>query len=537
MAQIKRALISVYDKMGIAAFAKELANLGVEILSTGGTAKLLRDKGIKVKEVSDYTGSPEILDGRVKTLHPKIHGGILAKRDNPKHLDQIKKLGIEFIDMVVINLYPFEEVIKKPNVNLEEVIENIDIGGPTMLRSAAKNFQDVAVVSSPEDYDVVIKELKENKGSLSLETKKKLAAKVFEYTFRYDSIISTELNKRFGIKPARNEVLGFAERQAVGKETFPLIVSQKWERLQELRYGENPHQKGAFYGKSSKKGFEQLGGKELSFNNILDLDAARTSAQDFKEPTAVIIKHTNPCGLACDKDLLSAYKKAHLCDPLSAFGSVIGFNGKVSKDLAKEITKTFVEAVIAPEYEEEALSVLQNKKDLRIIKMAGISAGKIDIRCALNGYLLQDKDYFCSERKDMKVATQTQPTQSQWQDLLFAWKVAKNVKSNAIVLCRDLATIGVGAGQMSRIDSMKIALSKACPVRDSSLNGACQTPKGAVLASDAFFPFSDVVEEAAKAGISAIIQPGGSKRDQDSIDACNKYGVTMVFTGERHFRH
>jgi phosphoribosylaminoimidazolecarboxamide formyltransferase/IMP cyclohydrolase len=510
MNKIKRVLISVHNKTGIAAFAKELANLGIEILSTGGTAKLLQKEGIKVKEVSDYTGFPEILDGRVKTLHPKIHGGILAKRDNEEHKKQIEKLGIGFIDMVVINLYPFEEVIKKPNVSLEEVIENIDIGGPTMLRSAAKNFQDVAVVSSVEDYDAVIKELKKNNGSLSLETRKKLAVKVFSYTFRYDSIISSELNKRFDIQ----------------KETLPSVIAQKWEKIQQLRYGENPHQKAAFYGKSLKKEFEQLGGKELSFNNILDLDAAWTCAQDFKEPTAVIIKHTNPCGLACGKDLLSAYKKARFCDPVSAFGSVLGFNGTISKDLAKEITKTFVEAVIAPNYEEKALSILQKKEDLRIIKMVPNSAVQMDIRCALDGYLLQVKDYFCSEKKDMKVATQTQPTESQWQDLLFAWKVAKNVKSNAIVLCKDLGTIGVGAGQMSRIDSMKIALSKAC-----------QAPKGAVLASDAFFPFSDVVEEAAKAGISAIIQPGGSKRDQDSIDACNKYGITMVFTGERHFRH
>ncbi len=342
--------------------------MGIEILSTGGTAKLLQKEGVKVKEVSDYTGFPEILDGRVKTLHPKIHGGILAKRDNEEHIKQIKKLGIDFIDMVVINLYPFEEVIKKPNVSLEEVIENIDIGGPTMLRSAAKNFQDVAVVSSPEDYDAIIKELKENKGTLSLETRKKLAVKVFEYTFRYDSTISSELNKRFGIQ----------------KETFPLVVSQKWERLQELRYGENPHQQAAFYGKSLQKDFEQLGGKELSFNNILDLDAAWTAAQDFKDPVAVIIKHTNPCGLACDKDLLQAYKKAHSCDPVSAFGSVIGFNRKVSKDLAKEITKTFVEAVIAPEYEDEALQILQKKEDLRVIKMAVASTGQ-------NGYQMRSQ--------------------------------------------------------------------------------------------------------------------------------------------------
>lgn len=510
MAKIERALISVHNKVGIAAFAKELAKLGIEILSTGGTAKLLEKEGVKVIEVSDYTGFPEILDGRVKSLHPKIHGGILAKRDNEEHLKQIKKLGIGFIDMVVINLYPFEEVIKKPDVKLEEVIENIDIGGPTILRAAAKNFQDVIVVSCLEDYDAIIKELKVNKGSLSLETRKKLAARVFEYTFKYDSAISSELNKRFGIQ----------------KETFPPVVSQKWERLQELRYGENPHQQASFYGKSLRKDFEQLGGKELSFNNILDLDAAWTTAQDFKNPVAVIIKHTNPCGLACDKDILSAYKKAHSCDPVSAFGSVIGFNKTVSKDLAKEITKTFVEAVIAPDYENEALQILKKKEDLRVIKMTAIPTGQMDIRCALNGYLLQQKDYFRADKKDMKVVTQAKPTENQWQDLLFAWKVAKNVKSNAIVLCKNLGTIGVGAGQMSRIDSMKIALSKTC-----------ETSKGAVLASDAFFPFNDVVEEAHKAGISAIIQPGGSKRDQDSIDACNKYGIAMVFTGERHFRH
>jgi phosphoribosylaminoimidazolecarboxamide formyltransferase/IMP cyclohydrolase len=510
MNRIKRALISVYDKMGIATFAQELSELGIEILSTGGTAKLLQKEGIKVKEVSDYTGFPEILDGRVKSLHPKIHGGILAKRDNEKHVKQIKKLGIDFIDMVVINLYPFEEIIKKPNVSLEEVIENIDIGGPTILRSASKNYQDVAVISSPEDYDTVIKELKENKGSLSLETLKRLAVKVFDYTCRYDSAISTELNKRFGIK----------------KDAFPLRVSPKWERLQELRYGENSHQKVAFYGEDKEKDFEQLGGKELSFNNILDLDAAWTAAQDFEDPAAVVIKHTNPCGLACDKNLLQAYRKAHACDPVSAFGSVVSFNRKVSKDVAEEITRTFVEAVIAPGYEKDTLKVFQSKKDLRVIKMTQVSTEQMDLRCALNGYLIQDKDYFRVAKKDMKVVTQVKPTENQWKDLLFAWKVVKNVKSNAVVLCKDSRTIGVGAGQMSRIDSMKLALSKTC-----------ESPKGTVLASDAFFPFSDVVEEAHKAGVVAIIQPGGSKRDQDSIDVCNKYGISMVFTGERHFRH
>lgn len=493
--------------MGVASFAKELEKMGVEILSTGGTAKLLEKEGIKVKEVSDYTGFPEILDGRVKTLHPKIHGGILAKRDNEKHLRQAKELEIGFIDMVVINLYPFTQVIKKPGVELEEVIENIDIGGPTMLRSAAKNYQDVAVICSPEDYDLIIKELKENDCNLSLETLKKLAVKVFENTSVYDTVISSELNKRFGIK----------------KDIFPVSISKSFERIQELRYGENSHQKAAFYG---EKDFEQLGGKELSFNNILDLDAAWTAVRDFEEPASVVIKHTNPCGLACGKNLLDAYKKAHACDSLSAFGSVVSFNAKVTKDVASEITKTFVEAVIAPEYEDDAIEVFKSKKDLRIIQMKENSNEQMDIRCALNGYLLQQKDYFKVDRQDMKVVTKTEPNENQWKDLLFSWKVVKNIKSNAIVLCKELKTIGVGAGQMSRIDAVKLALSKAC-----------ESPEGAVLASDAFFPFKDVVEEAHKAGITAIIQPGGSRRDQESIDACNEYGIAMVFTGERHFRH
>ncbi|MCK4905131.1 bifunctional phosphoribosylaminoimidazolecarboxamide formyltransferase/IMP cyclohydrolase [bacterium] len=521
MNEIKRALISVYDKTGIVEFAKELNSFGVEILSTGGTAKLLQKEGIQVTEVSNYTGFPEILDGRLKTLHPKIHGGILAKRNDAKHLEQIKELGIGFIDMVVINLYPFREVIKKPNVSLEEVIENIDIGGPTMLRSAAKNYQDVAVVCSPDDYDTIIKELKENDGKLSLETHKRLSAKVFDSTYKYDSAISFELNKRFGIK----------------QELFPKVVSKNLEILQELRYGENSHQKAAFYIGDKGKNFEQLGGKELSFNNLLDLDAAWSAVQDFDDSAAVIMKHMNPCGLACHDNLLQAYKNAHLCDPLSAFGSIVSFNRKVPKDVAEEITKTFVEVVIAPDYEDEAIKVLQEKQALRIIKMPVALSSQTEIRCALDGYLIQQKDYFQIEKKDMKVATKVQPTDAQWKELLFAWRVVKNIKSNAIVLCKELRTIGVGAGQMSRIDSMKLALTKACPVRDSSLNGACQLPEDTVLASDAFFPFSDVVEEAHKAGIVAIIQPGGSKRDQDSIDACDKYGIAMVLTGERHFRH
>lgn len=511
MAKIRRALISVYDKMGVATFARGLVTMGIEILSTGGTAKLLEEEGIEVKEIGDYTGFPEILQGRVKTLHPKIHAGILAKRDNRHHSKDMENLGIDFIDMVVVNLYPFEQVIKRPEAPLEEVIENIDIGGPTMLRAAAKNYQDVVVVSSPEDYPVVIKELKENKGNLSLGIRRKLAAKVFEQTCIYDSVISSYLNRVFNIKT----------------ESFPLVVLKRWDRIQTLRYGENPHQEAALYGETQERSFEQLQGKELSYNNILDLNAAWIAAGDFADPVAVIIKHTNPCGLASDRNLLEAYRKALSCDPVSAFGSVIGFNRRVSSDVAEEVVARFVEAVIAPEYEETALQIFKKKEELRVIKMRNVDAtGELNITCALDCFLLQRKDYFRAKQDEMKIVTKKKPSDEEWKDLLFGWRVVKNVKSNAIVLCKDSRTIAIGAGQMSRIDAMKLALSKAC-----------EGTNGTILASDAFFPFSDVVEEAHRAGITAIIQPGGSKRDGESIEACDKYGIAMVFTGERHFRH
>ena len=510
MAKIKRALISVSDKMGVPTFARELHELGVEILSTGGTARLLRKEGVPVKGVSEYTGSPEILGGRVKTLHPKIHGGILAIRGNQEHLREMKEQNIEPIDMVVVNLYPFEQTIAKPQVSLDEAVENIDIGGPTMIRSAAKNYEYVAVVSSPEDYSSLIEELKENGGELSLDTRKKLAAEAFHHTSLYDTAISTYLRSAFGLR----------------EENFPSLLVKKWEKVQNLRYGENPHQQAAFYGETQGKRFEQLQGKELSFNNILDLEGAWSTACDFEDTAAVVIKHTNPCGLACAGSLPDAYRKARATDPVSAFGSVVSFNRKVNREVAEDVTKTFVEAVVAPDYDEEALQVFKKKEDLRVIKTIFPTDSQMEIKTSLGGYLLQNKDLLQVKREDMKVVTKKVPSEEQWQDLLFAFKVVKNVKSNAIVLVRDKATVGVGAGQMSRIDSMKLAVSKA------------NVPtKGAVLASDAFFPFKDVVEEAHEAGVEAIIQPGGSKNDAESIHACDEYGIAMVFTGERHFKH
>jgi len=511
MAKVKRVLISVSNKMGIATFAKELSKLGVEILSTGGTASLLKKEDIPVKEVSEYTGSPEILGGRVKTLHPKIHGGILGIRDKKEHLQDMKKHEIEPIDMVVVNLYPFERTIAKPGVSLAEAIENIDIGGPTMIRSAAKNYEYVAVVSSPEDYPSLIEELKEKNGELSLDTRKRLATKAFHHTSIYDTAISRYLSSAFEIR----------------KEIFPYVLAKRWEKMQDLRYGENPHQQAAFYSETSERGFEQLQGKELSFNNILDLEGAWSAVSDFKDTASVVIKHTNPCGLACAENLPEAYNKAKATDPVSAFGSVVGFNRRVGKEVAEEITKTFVEAVIASDYTEEALQVFKPKKDLRVIKIvAPTPENQMEIKTALTGYLLQNKDSLQVERDGMKVATKKTPTEEQWQDLLFSFKVAKNVKSNAIVLGKDKATVGIGAGQMSRVDAMKLAASK--------VNVSTQ---GTVLASDAFFPFKDVVEEAHKVGVEAIIQPGGSKNDAESIQACDKYGIAMVFTGERHFKH
>ncbi len=502
-----RALISVSDKTGIVDISKELIALGFDIISTGGTSKALKDAGLKVMDISDVTGFPEMLDGRVKTLHPKIHGGLLSLRDNKEHMETIKKHGIELIDLVIVNLYPFEKTIQKANVTLEEAIENIDIGGPSMLRSAAKNYRSVGVVTDPADYPVVIAELKANKGQLTAETKARLAVKVFEQTSYYDSLIYNYLSTHY--------------KTNAGKMPDKLLLSAS--KAQDLRYGENPHQKAAYYGKP----YTCLQGKELSFNNIIDIDAAAMIVADFKEPAACIIKHTNPCGAAIGKDLVDAYTKALAADPVSAFGGIVGLNGEVTKELAQCLVELFLEVVVAPSYSKEALEILAAKKNLRLITTDFTQSG-YDVKRTTHGFLIQDRDDMLTTEKELKIVTKNTPKVI--KDLFFAWKICRHVKSNAIVLAKDGTVIGVGAGQMSRIDALDCAIRKAEEHNKKNL-------KGCVLASDAFFPFRDCVDKAHKIGVAEIVQPGGSMRDQESIDACNEHGIAMVFTGRRHFKH
>lgn len=519
MAVIKRALISLSDKKGIIEFAKGLSELGAEILSTGGTAKLLSENGIKVMEVSDYTGFPEMMDGRLKTLHPKVHGGLLGMRDNPEHIKAMEKHGIKPIDMVVVNLYPFEATVAK-GAHFEEVIENIDIGGPTMLRSAAKNHRDVAVITDPDDYSAVLDELRKNSGGLSPETHFRLARKVFELTARYDGAIANYLGRLEDRKPEKK---------------FPDTLTLQFSKAQDLRYGENPHQDAVFYveggtGEPCVSNAKQLQGKELSFNNILDLDGAFETVKEFHDTAAVIIKHTNPCGVAVSSSSpADAYKKAKACDPVSAFGGIAGFNRIVDEETAREITSTFMEAVIAPGFTPAALEVFKGSKNLRLLQtpiFTKFHPGGIDIKKVVGGILVQDRDLGSVEEKDLKVVTRRKPSDEEIKALLFAWKVCKHVKSNAIVYTLGDRTVGIGAGQMSRVDSSKIAAIKA----QSSLNGT-------VVASDAFFPFRDGVDTVAGAGATAIIQPGGSLRDDEVIKAADEHGMAMVFTGMRHFRH
>lgn len=519
---IKRALISVSNKTGLVEFAKGLFELGVEILSTGGTAKALQEAGIKVTAVSDVTGFPEILDGRVKTLHPKIHGGLLAVRDNSKHMQQISELGIKPIDLVAINLYPFKQTIEKPGVTLEEAIENIDIGGPSMLRSAAKNHKDVIVVVDPEDYTLVLNELKE-KGNLDGKQKMKLACKVFEHTAHYDALIADYLKKQMSTKGVETS-----------KDTeFPKNLTLAYEKIQVLRYGENPHQKAAFYGEIGRHpgtlaGAKQLGGKELSFNNINDADATLKAVMEFDMPAAVGVKHTNPCGVACGDNIYDAYVKAYAADPVSIFGGIVALNRVVDARTAEELIKIFLEIVIAPGYEPKALEILKTKKNLRVLEvdLDNKPSLGLDMKKVSGGLLVQELDIKDFKESDLKVVTKRAPSDKEMKDLLFGWKVVKHVKSNAIVLAKDLITVGVGAGQVNRI----------WPT-EQSIAHAGDKAKGAVLASDAFFPFSDVVEAAAAAGITAIIQPGGSLRDEDSIKAADENDIAMVFTGMRHFKH
>ncbi len=524
MLKIKRALISVSDKTGLDELVKTLAKFGVEIISTGGTARRVRELGVSVREVSDYTGFPEMLDGRVKTLHPVIHGGLLALRDSKEHMETAKTHGIAMIDMVVVNLYPFEKTVSKPGVKPEEVIENIDIGGPSMLRSAAKNYRSVCVVCDPADYASVISEMVRHNGSVSDELLAGLGSKVFERTSSYDAAIFKYLNG------SRSGGLG-------QEDEFPDRLNLAFTKLQDLRYGENPHQRAAFYKEaagpaSGVASAVQLHGKELSFNNIMDLDAALAIVKEFDEPAAAIIKHTNPCGAAVAGTLKQAYLDALDCDRMSAFGSIVGFNREVDAELARTILEEadFVECIIAPSYEAAALDALKSKKNLRLIELKDLG-GKTSVaekymKKVAGGLLVQDADRAGIKESGLKVVTAKRPADGDMRSLLFAWVIAKHVKSNAIVLCRGTKTVGIGAGQMSRVDSVRIACVKA---------GA--RAGGAALASDAFFPKEDGIEAAAGAGVKSIIQPGGSVKDADVIKVADKLDLSMVFTGVRHFKH
>jgi phosphoribosylaminoimidazolecarboxamide formyltransferase/IMP cyclohydrolase len=513
--RVRRALLSVSDKRGVVDFARGLAELGVEMVSTGGTARELEAAGLEVRGIEDFTGFPEIMDGRVKTLHPKLYAGLLARRDDPEHLRQAAENGIEFVDLVCVNLYPFERTAGRFGATEQEVIEDIDIGGPSMIRASAKNHAFTAVVVRPESYDAVLEELRIDEGTLSLPTREWLAAEAFSYTARYDTAISR----------------WFAEKT----EEFPQNHLRAFEKVTELPYGENPHQRAAYYAQVGARAHvlsqvRQHHGKQISYNNILDLDSARTLLRDLgDEPACVIVKHNNPCGAAVGDDLLGAYRAAFACDPTSAFGGVIAVNRPVDVATAKALTEQFVEVLFAPGYEDAALDALTVKPDVRLLEDQERRIpllGEKDIRQVTGGLLVQDRDIVGEGREQMDAVTSRQPSEQEWADIVFAWRVCRHVRSNAIVLARDGATVGIGAGQMSRVDSVRLAVEKA----RSDL-------KGAVLASDAFFPFADGPELAIEAGVTAIVQPGGSKRDSEVVAAAEAAGVAMVLTGRRHFRH
>ena len=510
-----RALISVSDKSGVVEFARELEKLGTVIISTGGTHRKLADSGVAVTGISDVTGFPECLDGRVKTLHPAVHGGILAMRDKPEHMKQLEELAIETIDIVAINLYPFRQTILKPDVTLAEAIENIDIGGPAMLRSAAKNHKDVVVLCDPADYNGVLAELRE-KGAVSEETRYRLALKVFQHTAAYDAMIAEYLRQQIDAP-------------------IPDHVTMTFEKLQDLRYGENPHQKAAYFREirpfeGSLATAEQLHGKELSFNNINDANGAIMALKEFEEPAVVAVKHANPCGVGCGETIFEAYRKAYDCDPTSIFGGIVAANRQIDAATAEEINRIFIEIVLAPGFSPEALAILQQKKNIRLLVIAGLErkapAGQLDMKKVSGGLLIQEADDTLYEEAALQVVTKREPTEREMADMKMAMKVVKHIKSNGIVLARDNGTLGIGPGQMNRIWACQNAIRQA----QTSL-------KGAVLASDAFFPFSDCVEAAAEAGITAIMQPGGSIRDQESIEKADELGIAMVFTGQRHFKH
>ena len=520
--RVRRALISVSDKTGVADFAAGLAKLGIEIVSTGGTAESLRAAGVEVRSVEELTGSPEILDGRVKTLHPRLHAALLAVRDDPEHSATLETEGIEPIDLVCVNLYPFEDVVAGIDVSDNEAIENIDIGGPTMIRAAAKNHRYLAVVVQPESYDAVLAELQESGGEISGETRHWLANEAFALTAHYDAAISRWFGARY--------------------EIFPSHLSVALERFLDLSYGENPHQRAALYTEVGARTHvlsrvAKLHGRALSFNNVLDLDAARRLLHEFDESACVIVKHNNPCGAAVAETVDEAHANALACDPVSAFGGVVALNRAVGPALAERLHETFIEVLIAPGYEDDALEVLRRKEAIRILEDAerrAYETAERDVKRVRGGLLVQDADQAPDSRDTMEVATEAKPDEGQWDDLLFAWRVAGHVRSNAIVVAKQRATIGIGAGQMSRVDSVRIAIDKARMARG---DGAEAVLSGSVVASDAFFPFADGPEAAIEAGARAIIQPGGSVRDNEVIAACDAAGVAMVMTGRRHFRH
>jgi phosphoribosylaminoimidazolecarboxamide formyltransferase/IMP cyclohydrolase len=515
--RVRRALLSVSDKTGIVDFARGLADLGVELISTGGTASVLRDAGLEVRPIDDFTGFPEIMGGRVKTLHPKLYAGLLALRDDEEHMAAASEHEIELVDLVCVNLYPFEATAASRGATEHEVIENIDIGGPTMIRASAKNFPFTAVVVNPASYDAVLQELADLEGRLSIGTRESLATEAFSYTARYDSAISR----------------WFVEKH----DDFPPLLLSAYEKVTDLSYGENPHQRAAYYAQAGARMHalsmvRQLGGKDLSFNNVLDLNAGRMLVGEFELPACAIIKHNNPCGVAVGGSVLEAYHAAFACDPQSAYGGVVCVNGQVDRGFAEALTKQFCEVVIAPSYTDEALELLATKPNMRILEdgeRRRLNVAERDIKRVMGGLLIQDRDLGLEDRTEMEVVTERKPSEAEWGEMLFAWKVCKHVRSNAIVLSNDLASVGVGAGQMSRVDSVRLAIEKAQDAGSSLL--------GAAMASDAFFPFPDGPQLAIDAGVTAIIQPGGSVRDPMVVEAADAAGISMVFTHRRHFRH
>jgi phosphoribosylaminoimidazolecarboxamide formyltransferase/IMP cyclohydrolase len=530
LVKIRRALISVSDKTGIVDFARELKRFSVEIISTGGTAKALRDAGLAVREVSDLTKFPEMMNGRIKTLHPRIHGGLLAVRDNPEHLAAMSEHGIEPIDMVVVNLYPFEQKISRDGVTLEEAIEQIDIGGPAMIRSAAKNYRDVAVVVDPDNYGSTVTELNQQAGALFLDTRARLGILAFARTAAYDNAIFGFLQ----MEMKRGSEIDYDPQLSHLLASFDEHIRLSMLKIDDLRYGENPHQKGALYfldeparDKDGVALAAQLSGKEMSFNNYVDADAAWQLVCDFDDRACAIIKHTNPAGAALGATAEEAYRRALACDPVSAFGGIVAFNAPVDEAAARAVTEIFIEVIVAPDYEATALDVLKTKKNLRVLRASTPETKEaLEYKQISGGMLVQTRDTDKLKREDLKVVSKRPPSETEIDDLLFAWIACKHTKSNAIVYVRNRQTVGVGAGQMSRVDSVKLGAMRAqLPVR------------GSVLASDAFFPFRDGLDEAAKHGITAVIQPGGSVRDEEVIAAADEHGLAMVFTGVRHFKH